>query len=281
MHYCGPFDATKFAVPASCAKRSTGYETVSLIDRSVGAVHMAVGICNLAPDGRVDGRMHAFEKGIYVLKGELELSRDGHAFTLSADDFALIPYGTPYSLRNPGGTGTQWLEMQAPQPKESGDWKDTYFVDEPIAQRKPVRPDATSTLLQMVGRFKTSGSHSPHGMNIHGLTVYRFMDRQFGAQQFLMMRGELAKGGVCGLHDHPIEESYFVLEGEADMEIEGKIYPLRPGVVAWTGVGASHAFFQRGDVPLRWIETQSPPFPPQHSLRNYAQWENLRGVDKS
>jgi len=242
---------------------------------------MAVGISSLRPNGNIASLIHAFEKGIYVLNGELELNRDGHTFTLSADDFALIPYGTPYSLRNSAAKKTRWLEMQAPQPKVAGNWQDTYFVDEPVPLRKPVRPDATSSLLQMAGRFQTSGSHSPHGMNIHGLTVYRFMDRQFGAQHFLMMRGELAIGGVCGLHDHPIEESYYVLEGEADMEIEGITYPLRPGVVAWTGVGASHAFFQRGDVPLRWIETQSPPFPTQHALRNYAQWEQLRGVNKS
>ena len=74
----------------------------------------------------------------------------------------------------------------------------------------------------------------------------------------LIGSSEMAPGGTCGLHDDTFEESYLVLTGEVDMEIEGKTYHLRAGDVAWPGTGTRHAFFQKGDVPWRWIETKVP-----------------------
>jgi mannose-6-phosphate isomerase-like protein (cupin superfamily) len=281
VHCIGTFDETKFMVPQGTAQRSRGFERVSLVDQSVGSVHMAVGICRLAPNGSVESCVHAFEKGIYVLEGEVELQRDFEAFRLLPDDYALIPYGTRYACRNAGSHVARWLEMQAPQPKAPGGWQDTFFIDGPNWPGEVSRPNLDDPLVRMVGQFKQQGPQTPHGTNMRGLTVYLFMERQFGAQHFCMMRGELGVGGVCGLHDHTLEESYFVLSGEAEMEIEGTVYPLRPGVFAWTGVGASHAFFQTGSEPLRWIETQAPPFPPQHAVRNYARWDTLRKRSKS
>ena len=49
----------------------------------------------------------------------------------------------------------------------------------------------------------------------------------------MMLRGKFAKGGIAGLHDHAVEESYFFLGGEVDMEIEGTRYPLQAGDAAW------------------------------------------------
>jgi mannose-6-phosphate isomerase-like protein (cupin superfamily) len=88
-----------------------------------------------------------------------------------------------------------------------------------------------------------------------------------------MMRGELEVGGMRIRHDHAVEEIYYGLSGEADIEIEGERYPLHAGAYAQTGVGTTHAIFQKGDVPFRWIEIQSPQFPEQHVSRNLAVWE--------
>jgi len=49
---------------------------------------------------------------------------------------------------------------------------------------------------------------------------------------FLMMRAELAMGGKVPVHDHPGEEMFFMLDGEVDMEIEGKFHLLKAGDVA-------------------------------------------------
>ena len=146
-------------------------------------------------------------------------------------------------------------------------------------------PDFEDPRTRFVGHFKEQNPMvrrkvEVHGVTLyHGLSVYRIMGgdlgQEFGVQHFYMHRGEMSVGGSRGYADHPLEESYFVLSGEVDIGIEGEQYHLRPGDVAWTGVGTGHAFFQSGEVPWRWIETQAPQYPLRNATRNYAEWDNL------
>ena len=231
-------------------------------------------------EGQCSARIHANEKEIYVLYGEVEIKRGEELFRLSADDYALFPYGIPQAFRNAGHQVACWFEMQAPQPKPPGRGQDTFFVGDDGWHGEGRTPNMEDPRTKLLGHYRELRPQFPSGEAIQGLKVFFFMDREFGAQHFLMMRGELAVRGVCALHDHPIQESYFVLSGEADMEIEGKRFHLQPGVVAWTGVGTSHAFFQKGNAPFRWIETQAPQFPTQNGFRNYASCDKLRVLAK-
>jgi mannose-6-phosphate isomerase-like protein (cupin superfamily) len=277
----GKVDESRFAVPPGYAERSRGFQRCPLVDRSVGSVHMGVGICRLEPHGDVDCCVHANEKGIYVLAGALEMRRGGETFRLAADDYAFVPYGEIHALRNTGGTPARWFEMQAPQPKLPGGWQDTIFTDDDGWPAEVDPPDLADPRTRFVGHFNGQRPMIRDGAGIRGLTVHRFMEREFGTQHFFMMRGELAVDGVRGRHDHAVEEIYFALDGEADIEIEGKRYQLGPGDFAWTGVGTCHAFFQKGNRPFRWLETQAPQFPAQNASRNYAAWEKLRARMKS
>ena len=266
----------RFELPPKYAEHARGYVRATLMDRSLGSVHMGAGIGQLQPEGSVEPCMHAYEKGLYVLAGEVELQRGEDAFRLAADDYALIPCGTPHAIRNSGRVTARWFEMAAPQPKPPGGWQDTYFGranDWPLAINAP---DFENPATKFVGRFKPRHSLSHDGADRKGLSVYRFMQREFGAQNFFMMRGELAVGGARSYHDHPIEELYFALSGETFMDIEGRRFHLRPGDVVWTGVGTCHAFEQTGDQPFRWIETQAPQFPAQNGTRNYSDWEKFK-----
>ena len=276
LYFVGRFDDSKFAVPHAFVRHSRGYERVSLMDRSRGSVHMGAGVCRLQPQGHVDTCVLANEKGIYILEGEVEMKRGDEYFRLTADDYALIPYGVPHAFRNTGSAPVRWFEMQAPQPKPPGGWQDTFFVNDEFEWPAPISPpDFTDPQTHYLGHFTAQAPMVRQSQGISGLSVYRFMEKKFGAQQFFMMRGELAIGGVRGYHDHPVEEIYFALSGETDMEIEGQRFHLRAGDLAWTGVGAGHAFFQTGEGPFRWIETQAPQFPAQNATRNYADWEKL------
>jgi mannose-6-phosphate isomerase-like protein (cupin superfamily) len=276
LFHVGKVDEAKFAVPHGYAENSRGYMRQSLVERSVGSVHMGVGVCRLEPRGHIDNCVHANEKGIYLLAGELEMKLGSEAFRLNENDYAFVPFATSHALRNVGEKPARWFEMQAPQPKPPGKWQDTFFLDDSDWPREPGRPDLEDPRTQFLGHFKGQKPMIRDGAGIRGLIVHRFMEREFGAQHFFMMRGELAVGGVRGRHDHAVEEVYLGLEGEADIEIEGQRYHLGAGDFAWTGVGTCHAFFQKGSAPFRWIETQAPQFPAQHASRNYAAWERMR-----
>src|SRR6185436_17923452 len=190
--------------------------------------------------------------------------------------YAFIPYAASHALRNAGDRPVRWFEMQAPQPRLPGGWQDTIFVDDAGWPAQVPAPDLGDPRTHFVGQFREQKPMIRDAAGIRGLKVYRFMEREFGAQHFFMMRGELAVGGVRGRHDHAVEEIYMALSGEADIEIEGARHHLGPGDFAWTGVGTCHAFFQKGGEPFRWIETQAPQFPAQNASRNYAAWEKLR-----
>ena len=52
-------------------------------------------------------------------------------------------------------------------------------------------------------------------------------------------------------------------------------FRLGPGDVFWTGVGCVHAFYNRGDGRVRWLETQSPQPPANYSYRFSRDWDYL------
>ena len=82
-------------------------------------------------------------------------------------------------------------------------------------------------------------------------------------------------GAVAHPHDHPFEESYYVLEGEVDVVADGDRYTLAAGDVFWTGVGCVHAFYETRGGRVRWLETSAPQPPDRHSYRFERDWEYL------
>ena len=77
-----------------------------------------------------------------------------------------------------------------------------------------------------------------------GITVKMLVDKRLDAQLQTMFMVGYQPGAVAHPHDHPFEESYFMLEGEVDVVADGERYTLRPGDVFWTGVGCIHAFYE-------------------------------------
>ena len=273
--HAGKLDESKFAVPHGYAGRAHGFDRVSLIDRGIGSVHMGVGVCRLAAGGGVDACVHANEKGIYVFEGEIEVKRGNQVFKLAQDDYALISTGVTHAYRNVSNKPARWFDMQAPQPKPPGQWQDTFFAADEIAWPQHVLPLQDARVTQ-TGHFEPRSPIINPNAGVSGLRVFRFMEKAFGAQCFYMMRGELSPGGVRGYHDHPVEESYLALEGEAIMSIEGEDFHLKAGDYVWTGVGACHAFKHVGTETFRWIETQAPQFPAHQGTRNYNTWEKYK-----
>lgn len=277
MHYyVGRIDEAGFAAPWAGSAHAAGYERATLVARACGSVHMEGALARLAPGGHLAQGVCAYEKGIYVFEGELELARGADHIRLAADDFALIPHATAHALRNRGAVSARWFEVLTPQPKPAAALRDSFFTGE-TAWPESVPAPAGDAAAPLSGRFQPAQPiPARDGALAQGLTVYRFMERRFGAQCFYMMRGEMAVGAFRTRHDHPVEEFYLGLEGAVDMDIEDRTFRLEAGDFAWTGVGTSHAFRQVGGVPFRWLETQTPQFPPTLGTRNYVEWERLR-----
>jgi quercetin dioxygenase-like cupin family protein len=108
-----------------------------------------------------------------------------------------------------------------------------------------------------------------------GITVKMMVDSDLGADLSTMFMVQYEPGGFAGAHDHPLEETYLILDGEVEAVFDGSPYRLGPGDLAWAGVGCVHEFRNLGDGRVRWLETQAPQPPPRHSYRFARDWTYL------
>jgi quercetin dioxygenase-like cupin family protein len=281
-------DAT-WSVPPGFEGHAEGLRRWTIVDEAGGAVHTGFAIGEMDPGGRVDWHVHSFEESLFVQGGELVLRIAEAAVRLRAGDYGLIPVGQPHALANDGSAVARWAAMSAPQPRP-GHGGDTYFVP-PLAEREPVSVDVRDPRTRSFGHIEpenmevakqtqdmlaVSASARTALLVYSGITLKMMLDSELGAQLSTMFMVQNDEGGGAGPHDHPFEETYFVLEGVVDAVFDGERYRLGPGDVGWAGVGCVHQFNNPGPGFVRWLETQAPAPPARHSYRFARDWAYLQ-----
>jgi quercetin dioxygenase-like cupin family protein len=280
MHHVVRVSEVPLQEPDEDRAHARGYRRASLVDRGCGAAHTGLGLCRLEAGGTLGRHLHSYEESFFVLEGDAILELDGRAYRLEAGDYGLVQVGVPHGWRNPADGPARWLEMLSPQPRPHP--RDTFFLGGEVPDTAE-RPDLADPSVRFLGRFEDRQLPPPHylqmdgysGGNVEGISLKMMVDRVLGAQHLTMFMVEFQPGGAGNVHDHPFEECYFLLAGEADAVLDGKHYRVRAGDVVWTGVGGTHGFFNTGSTPVRWIETQAPQPPGQQAFRFAADWEHL------
>ena len=268
--------------------RSSGLTAYRLVDGSLGSTHMALTLVSLE-DGHVDEHLHSFETSFYVLEGEPALYLDGRGLRLEPGACGAIPVGTPHAFRSE--QAARWIEMASPRPRTDG--SDTFFLGSPpggevtpLDARDPrnhnlfLLRDGEMDLdrlkhAQAMGAPTVSGSMATAVLAYSGIAVKMLVDQRLDAQLHTMFMVDYQPGAAANPHDHPFEESYYILEGEVDVVADGDRYTLRPGDVFWTGTGCVHAFYETRGEPVVWLETSAPGPPPRHSYRHERDWSYL------
>ena len=286
----------RFATPAEFSNRSKGYTTDAVVDEAGGAVQMGFRVANLEAGGQVDSHIHSFEESIYVLDGSLTVDTTEGSFELTSGDYGLLPLGMTHAFRNTSTGTVSFAEMKAPLPRERFGF-DTQFPNPPItgrlttgpAKRIDVRDPRTRSFghidaasmdpaLQTQDRLALSASMRTALLVYSGISVKMMIDSDLGADLSTMFMVQYELSGFAGAHDHPLEEAYWILEGEVEAMFDGKTYELKAGDVAWAGVGCLHAFRNIGQGRVRWLETQAPQPPPRHSYRFARDWSYLESA---
>jgi len=256
--------------PEALAGHATGYRRWSVIDEAAGATHTGFGICSLDPGAFLDAHVHSFEESVYVLEGELVVDTGEGSLLLRAGDYGLLPVGVAQP-RARWGDDTFFVPPMTPHPPVPVDVRDPRtrsFGHIDPANMDPAR--------QTQDQLAVSASMRTALLVYSGITVKMMVDSDLGAQLQTMFMVQYEPGGVAGTHDHPLEETYLVLEGEVDASFDGEVHRLGPGDVAWAGVGCVHGFSNPADRPVRWLETQAPQPPGRHSYRFTRDWDYLR-----
>ena len=270
---------------------ATGYRRFSLSDRDCGAVHSGWGLCELDANGRVNQHLQSFEKSFYVLEGNPVLILGNRAWRLEPGACGLIPVGMTQAWLGPESGTAKWIDMNTPVPKGVNFADDTYFLGpppdifvEPLDIRDPtsrhlfrmadddIKVDSLRTGLRKDAP-KVSASMATALLVYSGISLKMLVDERLDAALHTMFMVEYEPNGNVHPHDHPLEEAYFIVDGEVEAWADNDKYQMQPGDFLWAGVGCTHAFYNRSDATVRWLETQSPQPPVRHAYRFARDWE--------
>lgn len=285
MHHIVRANEINLQTPPLYEKYSQGYTRFAMVDHNVeGAVHTGIGLCRLEPDGVINSHVHSYEEGFYIMEGQVLVSLDDRAYQLGPGDYGVVQVGVPHAWRSIGSQPVRWLEMLSPQPRpESHPERDTFFLANRSLPAEAAPPDLQDPLTRYIGHFDDSQLPPPsqlqmdgyRGGNVQGISLRMLVDRLLGAQHLTMFIVEFQPGGAGHMHDHPFEETYFFLSGAAEAELDGQRHQINTGDFVWASVGGTHGYFNTGDVPVRWLETQAPQPPAQQAFRFNAPWRYL------
>jgi quercetin dioxygenase-like cupin family protein len=268
--------------------RSNGLTSCRLVGGRLGSTHMALTLVSLE-DGHVDAHVHSYETSFYVLEGEPLLYLDGRGVKLKPGTCGVVPVGVAHAFR--GRDRALWIEMAAPRPRANG--SDTHFLGpapdipaEPLDVRDPRNRNLfllTEGEMELdrlklgaaVAAPTVSASMATAVLAYSGIAVKMLVDQRLDAQLHTMFMVDYQPGAVAHPHDHPFEESYYMLEGEVDVVADGDRHALRPGDVFWSATGCVHAFYETQGGRVRWLETSAPAPPPRHSYRFQRDWDYL------
>ena len=269
---------------------SQGLTRAVLVGGATGATHMGLILIELDA-GHVDTHLHSFESSFFVLEGEPCLYLDGRGVRLRPNACGAIPVGVPHGWQSDGSA--RWIEMASPCPRPPEQPPDTFFVGgapsgevEELDLRDPrnrnlfLLSDEDMDIARISAGSRTSAptvsaSMTTAALLYSGITVKMLVDKRLDAQLHTMFMVGYQPGAVAHPHDHPFEESYYMLEGEVDVVADGERYTLRAGDVFWTGVGCIHAFYETRGGAVKWLETSAPGPPDRHSYRFERDWEYL------
>ena len=276
---------------AAFPQNSSGYRRFSLSDRDCGAVHTGWGLCELDAGGHVDQHLQSFEKSFYVLEGNPVLQLDNRAWRLEPGACGLLPIGMKQAWLGPESGTAKWIDMNTPVPKGMNYADDTYFLGapsdipvEPLDIRDPtsrhlfrmadddIKVDALRTGMSKDAP-KVSASMATALLVYSGISLKMLVDERLDAALHTMFMVEYEPNGCAMPHDHPLEEAYYIVDGEVEAWADDEKYMMKEGDFLWAGVGCTHAFFNRSNATVRWLETQSPQPPTRHSYRFARDWE--------
>jgi mannose-6-phosphate isomerase-like protein (cupin superfamily) len=114
--------------------------------------------------------------------------------------------------------------------------------------------------MHHVSKIEESSAQTPKLYIPHSAGFRRstYVDHAVGSVHMGVGICYLAPDGVVQPHFHSFEESFYILEGSATVQIGDRAHTLFPGHFGLVGSGEQHAWRNTGAQPLRWLEMQSP-----------------------
>lgn len=209
------------------------------------SVHLEVALSELSAGGRVPGHLHPFEESFFVLEGEVLVALGGARYRLGPGGFGVVP--SDGRRAEPGDPTVRHVAA---------------FSEDQL-------PPAGMPLAML-------GLRAPA---VRTVSVWMLVDELLGAGHHTLFVVQYAPGTPearpAADRFHPFQESFYFLRGEAVGRFEDEQRVVGAGDLAWTGVGALHAFANRSPDPVPCVEIQAPPPPPSGAFFFKRDWVAL------
>ena len=122
--------------------------------------------------------------------------------------------------------------------------------------------------MHYVSKIDAGAAETPQGYAKYstGLRRSTYVDRAMGSVHMGVGICFLEPHGSIQPHLHSFEESFYILEGSAAVQIGEASHAVGPGNFGLISTGVLHSWKNSGDRPVRWLEMQAPqPRPVGHS----------------
>jgi mannose-6-phosphate isomerase-like protein (cupin superfamily) len=124
--------------------------------------------------------------------------------------------------------------------------------------------------MHFFGTFNESSLRAHPTFAGHGdrYTQADLISRASGAVHTGLSIAELGVAGVLHPHIHSYEEGFYILSGDAVVDIDDIAYQVGPGDFGCVKVGQAHALRAVGSAPVRWLQMAAPQPKPQGAERD-------------
>lgn len=262
-----------FEFVAPDAQYVVASDHVAIATRSVPAVKMqnilhkantgngAASVARLryAPGTKIALHSHPSAQIFFVLSGDASIANIGKSQRVSAGSAVYVPAGTLHGFTEVGEAPLDTLQFFVPGGPEEGLFDDgnpsehTTYLKSKLPKRGPrplVRSVADAEALPILG----------------GKAEVRILfDASISGDKSAYLGAMVAKPGVVvPLHRHSESSEYlFVIEGDAEMTVAGKVIPVRAGDGIQIPPGVEHGVTISGGADFKAIQLYSPAGPEQ------------------
>lgn len=226
---------------------ATGQVRLVLAGAAQGIDSCEIGLLTLGEGSGGDARpTSAEERLIYVLAGSVEAASGKDRVTLDTGHFLFLPRGRSHSLRAAGSGKAVLLDIRSAVPATSED---------PPALGRP--------LAELAGRVSSDAfsTHQGHAAEGRAFETQPLLDRKRGSERLRAFVAAVQPGSGMGLHLHPFDQFYFMLDGELDLQIGLESGTAAAGQLAIFPAGMVHRNRNASAAPALQITINAPEAP--------------------
>ncbi|MGV9710882.1 cupin domain-containing protein [Gordonia sp. NPDC003424] len=195
-------------------------------------------------------RHPASDQVYYILSGSMQLELESTEYTVGADTAVVIPAGAGHRNWYPGDEPEIHLDFLVPPPTRGG----------PLAEPAPL--DGPSTAPGRAPAIRPAEEVQPREV-VPGFEARLMLAPDLGSPELILVNASVAHGekdssGVPW-HIHPVDQMYFILEGELTVEVADQSFVARPWDFVVLPAGVPHRNWNATEERERHLAFLVPP----------------------